>query len=79
MLVTPGPGTYLLPSDFGYLIDPKNSPRGFTQGSLRPRVVSRLQFSTLTGPPISGISNFESTDREPSKFVNRSMMVRTQP
>lgn len=42
-LATPGPGTYLLPSDFGYLDPPKGSPRGnITQGSLRPRVVSRL-------------------------------------
>jgi len=42
-VVTPGPGTYLLPSDFGYLEAPKASPRGtITQGSMRPRLVSRL-------------------------------------
>lgn len=48
---TPGPGQYLLPSDFGYLEGPKGSPRNHmsTQGSVRPRVVSRLQLSTLTG------------------------------
>lgn len=49
-IVTPGPGSYILPSDFGYL-EAKNSPRNMmsTQGSFRPRVISRLQLSTMTG------------------------------
>jgi len=42
--------------------------------------VTRLQLSTLTGPPISGISNFDSTfertDREQSKFINKSLLVK---
>lgn len=29
-VATPGPGSYLLPSDFGYLDPPKGSPRGST-------------------------------------------------
>lgn len=48
--MTPGPGSYILPSDFGYL-ENKGSPRNLmsTQGSARPRVISRLQLSTMTG------------------------------
>lgn len=49
---TPGPGSYMLPSDFGYL-ENKNSPRNLmsTQGSFRRGRgdVSRLQLSTMTG------------------------------
>lgn len=81
-VATPGPGTYLLPSEFGHTIDSKVHYRAGTQGSGRPRLVSRLQLSTLTGPPISGISNFdrnfESTDRD-NKFINKSLMVKNAP
>jgi len=51
-LNTPGPGTYLLPSDFGYCVDSRNSPRlnnVSTRGSDRSRIISRVQLSTMTG------------------------------
>ena len=42
--------------------------------------MTRLALSTLTGPPISGISNFDSTfertDREHAKFINKSLLVK---
>ena len=50
-IVTPGPGTYISPSDFGYLVAPNRSPRGSTAGSLRgrPRLNFKSQLSTMTG------------------------------
>ena len=51
-IVTPGPGTYVLPSDFGYLENPNRSPRGGTAGTMtRPRLNFKSQLSTLTGQP----------------------------
>ena len=76
-LVTPGPGSYILPSDFGYL-EPKNSPRNMmsTQGSFRPRDVSRLQLSTMTGNVSHNLGEFSvhGTDRE----IQKSMTVKSQ-
>ena len=67
MIDTPGPGSYLLPSDFGYL-EAKNSPRNMmsTQGSVRPRLVSRLQLSTMTGNISHNLGEISvnATDRE---------------
>ena len=38
-LDTPGPGSYVLPSDFGYLEQPQKSPRGLTASTItRPRL-----------------------------------------
>ena len=69
-IVTPGPGSYMLPSDFGYL-ENKNSPRNNigTQSSCRPRVVSRLQLSTMTGNVSHNLGEFSvnGTEREPFK------------
>ena len=55
-IVTPGPGSYILPSDFGYLENKdrqggNGSPRNnmSSTGSCRPRMISRLQLSTMTG------------------------------
>lgn len=66
-IATPGPGSYLLPSDFGYL-EAKNSPRNMmsTQGSVRPRLVSRLQLSTMTGNISHNLGEISvnATDRE---------------
>lgn len=68
--MTPGPGSYLLPSDFGYL-ENKNSPRNMmsTQGSVRPRLISRLQLSTMTGNVSHNLGEFSAhgTDRDPMK------------
>jgi len=48
--ITPGPGTYVLPSDFGYLENPQKSPRGSTAGNMtRPRLNFKSQLSTMTG------------------------------
>lgn len=62
-MLTPGPGSYILPSDFGYL-EAKSSPRNFvsTRGSIRPRNVSRLQLSTLTGQIDHNLGEFSVTD-----------------
>lgn len=64
--ITPGPGTYILPSDFGYLENPNKSPRGSTAGSLtRPRLNFKSQLSTMTGQlPTTRMSDF-NTDRNP--------------
>ena len=68
--MTPGPGSYLLPSDFGYL-ENKNSPRNniSTQGSVRPRVISRLQLSTMTGQVSHNLGEFSvhGTERDTQK------------
>lgn len=66
-VVTPGPGTYLLPSDFGHLHS-QNSPRGSTQASQRrPRMVSRLHLSSMgKDNDMKGLSTFE-TDRAANK------------
>ena len=77
-IVTPGPGHYLLPSDFGYLEGPKASPRNYisTQGSMRPRAVSRLQLSTMTGNASHNLGEFsiDQTGRE----TNKSNIVKSQ-
>lgn len=65
IIVTPGPGTYVLPSDFGYLENPnQRSPRNSTAGSLqRPRLNFKSQLSTMTGQlPTNRMSDF-NTDR----------------
>ena len=67
-LDTPGPGSYILPSDFGYLEQPQKSPRGLTASTLtRPRLAFKSQLSTMTGaPPNDRLSDFASTtDRHP--------------
>ena len=68
VVVTPGPGSYILPSDFGYL-ENKNSPRNniSTQSSCRPRVISRLQLSTMTGNVSHNLGEISvnGTEREP--------------
>jgi len=79
--ITPGPGTYVLPSDFGYLENPQKSPRGSTAGSLqRPRLNFKSQLSTMTGQlPTNRMSDF-NTDRMPgasqtmTEKKNRSVM-----
>lgn len=76
LLVTPGPGTYLLPSDFGYLIDTSktNTRVGTSNTQSRGRNVNRLKLSTLQAGENRTIDGFESTDRE-GKFVNKSLLA----
>jgi hypothetical protein len=66
--VTPGPGTYLVPSDFGYLIDTsKTNTRAGT---------SATKLSSLnTVEQRTGLDGFESTDRDQNKFVNKSLLA----
>ena len=67
---TPGPGSYLLPSDFGYL-DANKYVRGST--AQRTRMARRLQLSTMTKDHLARdhmtISDFE-TDRTMNKSAN---------
>jgi len=62
----------MLPSDFGYL-EAKNSPRNLmsTQGSFRPRMISRLQLSTMTGNVDHNLGeiSINATDRETQKSM----------
>ena len=75
--MTPGPGSYMLPSDFGYL-EEKKSPRNMmsTQGSVRPRMVSRLQLSTMTGNVSHNLGEFSVTGTE--RDVQKSATVKSQ-
>jgi len=82
--MTPGPGSYMLPSDFGYLEQRDKqggSPRNnmSTQGSTRPRIISRLQLSTMTDNVAHNMGGFSptpytATDRE--RLAGGSMQVK---
>ena len=82
--MTPGPGSYMLPSDFGYLEHRDKqggSPRNnmSTQGSTRPRIISRLQLSTMTDNVAHNMGGFSptpytATDRE--RLAGGSMQVK---
>jgi len=59
---TPGPGQYILPSDFRHLesFRGEGSPRrGNTQSSPRPKMIGRLQLSQMQGgndpPQLTGL------------------------
>ena len=62
---TPGPGQYLLPSDFGHLDTFRGegmSPRrGNTQASPRPKMIGRLQLSHMQAGDPKGLSEFDTT------------------
>lgn len=76
--MTPGPGTYLVPSDFGYLIDTSktNTRAGTSATNTRGRNVNRLKLSSLnTVEQRTGLDGFESTDRDQNKFVNKSLLA----
>lgn len=81
-IVTPGPGTYVLPSDFGYLENPSRSPRNSTAGSLqRPRLNFKSQLSTMTGNlPTNRMSDLNTDRNNPAASLtmtekkNRSVM-----
>jgi len=72
ILATPGPGTYLLPSDFGYLVD--TTQRSGTTGPAKRRVmVAKLKLTEpIVGSPKS-IDKIESV--EFNKFTGRGKSV----
>lgn len=79
--MTPGPGSYMLPSDFGYLENKDKqgggSPRNnmSTQGSTRPRIISRLQLSVMTGNNVSRDLNGFPLTANPLTTTDRGRMT----
>ena len=72
-LDTPGPGQYVLPSDFGHLESFRGeSPRrGNTQGSPRPKIIGRLQLSQMQGGGIDPpqLTGLDGTNRSAVKSM----------
>lgn len=68
----------MLPSDFGYL-EAKGSPRNMmsTQGSVRPRIISRLQLSTMTGNISHNLGEISINGTERDNMLN-STTVKSQ-
>ena len=80
-LATPGPGSYILPSDFGVL-DPTRSklqqiPRiGTQQNGGRPRLVQRLNMSEMVHRDTNDLDTQRTNNRsaqmhQPPKFMTQ--------